>query len=64
MAEIELRVFTTQCLDRRIDTITEVRSEVAAWEKGRNNKDAQINGGFTTEKARIKLLRFYTTIKA
>jgi hypothetical protein len=25
MAEIELRVLTTQCLDRRIDTITEVR---------------------------------------
>ena len=63
MAEIELRVLTTQCLDRRIDTITKVRSEVAAWEMKRNNKNSKINWRFTNEKARIKLLRLYPTIE-
>jgi len=39
IAEIELRVLSTQCLNRCIDTMTEVRSQVAAWEKERNNRD-------------------------
>jgi len=62
MAEIELRVLSTQCLNRRLETITEVRSEVAAWEKERNNKNSKINWRFTTEKARIKLLHLYPSI--
>ena len=64
MAEIELRVLTTQCLNRRIDTIAEVKSEVAAWEKERNNKNSEITWRFTTEKARIKLLCLYPSIDA
>jgi hypothetical protein len=64
MAEIALRVLSGQCLNRRIDTITEVRSEVAAWEKERNNINSTINWQFTTEKARIKLLHRYPSIDA
>ena len=30
MAEIEINVMVSQCLDRRIDSIETVRSEVAA----------------------------------
>ncbi len=63
MAEIELRVLSTQCLNRRIDTITEVRLQVAAWEKERNNSNSEINWRLTTEKARIKLLHLYPTIE-
>jgi len=37
MAEIELRVLSNPCLNRRIDTMTEVRHQVKAWEKERNN---------------------------
>lgn len=59
MAEIELRVLSGQCLNRRIDTITEVRRHVVAWETERNNKEAVINWRFTTEDARIKLKRLY-----
>ena len=62
MAEIELRVLSTQCLNRRLDSMREVRRHVTAWEAERNNKDATINWRFTTEKARIKLLRLYPTI--
>ena len=62
MAEIELRVLSTQCLNRRLDSMKEVNRHVTAWETVRNNKNATINWRFTTEKARIKLLRLYPTI--
>jgi transposase len=64
MAEIELRVLSNQCLNRRIDTVTEVRRQVHAWEQERNNKDSTINWRFTTEKARIKLIHLYPSIDA
>ena len=64
MAEIELNVLNKQCLDRRIDSIDVVREEVEAWENHRNNKFAKINWQFTTEDARIKLLRLYPTFEA
>ena len=64
MAEIELRVLSNQCLNRRIDTISEVRSQVAAWEQARNNKKSTIKWRFTAEKARIKLLHLYPSIDA
>ena len=62
MAEIELRVLSTQCLNRRLDSMREVNRHVTAWETVRNNKDATINWRFTTDDARIKLLRLYPTI--
>jgi transposase len=64
MAEIELNVLNGQCLNRRIDSIEVVRKEVEAWQKHRNNKNAKINWQFTTEDARIKLLRLYPTFEA
>jgi hypothetical protein len=63
MAEIELSVLTSQCLDRRIDSIEIVRNEVQAWEKSRNNKNSRINWQFTTEDARVKLSRLYPTFE-
>ena len=63
MAEIELNVLTGQCLNRRIDTIEDVRSEVDAWQEFRNNKNAKVNWHFTTEDARIKLSRLYPTLE-
>jgi len=61
MAEIELNVLTGQCLNRRIENIEEVRKEASAWQEHRNNKNAKVNWHFTTENARIKLLRLYPT---
>ena len=51
MAEIELNVLNGQCLNRRIDDISLVKSEVEAWQNHRNNKDARISWQFTIEKA-------------
>jgi hypothetical protein len=63
MAEIELNVLTGQCLNRRIDNIEEVKNEVSAWQEYRNNKNAKVNWHFTTDSARIKLLRLYPTLE-
>ena len=61
MAEIELNVLMGQCLNRRIDNIEGITDEVQAWQHARNNKDAKINWQFTTDDARIKLIRLYPT---
>ena len=62
MAEIELNVLTKQCLNRRIDKINMVKSEVRAWQNHRNNKKAKIKWQFTTDQARVKLYRLYPSI--
>lgn len=62
MAEIELNVLTKQCFNRRIDNINTIKAEVRAWQKHRNNKDVKIKWQFTTNDARIKLHRLYSSI--
>ena len=64
MAEIELNVLIGQCLNRRIDNIEDVKTEAAAWQKFRNNRNAKVNWQFTTEDARIKLSRLYPTFES
>lgn len=59
IAEIELSALARQCLNRRIPDLASMRSEVAAWQRHRNQRGAPINWRFTTEDARIKLLRLY-----
>jgi len=59
MAEIELHVLNTQCLNRHVATIDEVKQEVQAWQEIRNNKNCKINWQFSTNDARIKLKRLY-----
>jgi hypothetical protein len=59
IAEIELSVLTSQCLDRRIPDQQTLKSEVAAWEKSRNKDSVKVNWRFTTEDARIKLKKLY-----
>lgn len=61
MAEIEINVMASQCLDRRIDSIETVRGKVAAWQARRDNLQARVNGQFATEDARVKLKRLYPT---
>ena len=59
MAEIELNVLSSQCLDRRIPDKALLIREVAAWEKQRNAEAATVNWQFSTDDARIKLKRLY-----
>ena len=57
MAESELSVLSSQCLDRRIPDQRVLKDEVAAWEADRNSKHAKANWQFTTADARVKLRR-------
>jgi len=59
MAESELAVLSTQCLDRRIPDKQTLVDEAAAWERRRNARHANANWQFTTADARIKLARLY-----
>jgi len=59
MAESELGVLSTQCLDRRIPDKPKLIEEVAAWEENRNKHHAKANWQFTTDDARVKLNRLY-----
>lgn len=63
MAEIEISVMNRQCLDRRIDTIAEIRREVAAWEETRNHQKAKIHWTFTIAAARRKLKKTYPPVE-
>lgn len=59
MAESELGVLASQCLDRRIPDKHNLANEVAAWENDRNRHHAKADWQFTTEDARIKLKNLY-----
>jgi hypothetical protein len=59
MAESELSVVSSQCLDRRIPDKVTLTAEVAAWQDERNRKHTKADWQFTTADARIKLKRLY-----
>jgi hypothetical protein len=59
IAEIELSVFSRQCLDRRIPDEETLKSEIKKLEEERNGVCAKIEWRFTTEDARRKLHRLY-----
>jgi hypothetical protein len=59
MAESELSVLSSQCLDRRIPDMQTLMKEAAAWEADRNKHHAKADWQFTTTNARIKLKQLY-----
>lgn len=62
IAEIELRVLSGQCLNRRIPNQQTLENEVTAWQHERNFQQAKVNWQFTTDDARIKLKRLYPNL--
>ena len=61
MAESELGVLASQCLDRRVAERQKLETEIAAWEADRNKYHTKAIWQFTTEDARIKLKHLYPT---
>ena len=59
MAESELGVLSSQCLNRRIPDKKTLTREVAAWQASRNENQTKADWRFTTADARIKLKRLY-----
>ncbi len=64
IAEIELNVLHSQCLNRRLDKVEDVTREVKAWQHSRNNLNAKVNWQFKTQDARVKLKKLYPSIEA
>src|SRR6202521_575767 len=62
LAESELGVLSSQCLDRRIPDKQTLTEEVAAWEDDRNLRHTKADWHFTTENARIKLKHLYPSL--
>ena len=62
MAESELAILFSQCLDRRIPDKPTLETEVAAWTKRRNTHNAKADWQFTSDDARIKLKHLYPSI--
>ena len=62
MAESELGVLSSQCLDRRIPDKQTLIDEVAAWQNGRNKNHTKADWQFTTADARVKLKRLYPAL--
>jgi transposase len=60
-AEIEISLFSRQCLGRRsIPTLTELRRQARTWDRKMNQEQVRINWQFTRRKARRKF-RYETT---
>ena len=59
MAEVEIAVLSSQCLNRRIGNTETLEREINAWEQARNQQRATVEWQFSTADARVKLKRLY-----
>jgi hypothetical protein len=62
LAESELAVLSSQCLDRRIPDKQILSDEIAAWQHHRNANHTRADWHFTTAHARTKLKHLYPAI--
>jgi hypothetical protein len=62
LAESQLGVLASQCLDRRIPDKQAIIDEVAAWVRERNKTHAVAQWRFTINDARIKLKSLYPSL--
>jgi hypothetical protein len=63
IAEIEINVLTNHGLSKRIPTMEQMKKEVAAWNKERNENGKKITWRFSTDDARIKLKHLYPQLE-
>ena len=59
MAETEINIMKGQCLGRRLESQSRMATEVAVWERRRNEQKACIHWTFTLAAARQKLRKCY-----
>jgi DDE superfamily endonuclease len=62
MAESELGVLSSQCLDRRIPDKQTLIDEINAWQHYRNARHNKANWQFTADQARVKLKHLYPSL--
>lgn len=61
MAEIEIGILSTQCLDRRLPDEMTLGTEIIAWEERRNAAQAKIHWSFSVDDARRGFKEHYPT---
>ena len=54
-----INVLVNYGLSKRVPSMQQMKKEVTAWNKARNQNASKINWRFSTENARIKLKRLY-----
>ena len=59
IAEIELSALTRQCLDRRIEDLDVLNTELTAWQNSHQREQRQVQWHFTTSDARTRLRHLY-----
>jgi hypothetical protein len=59
MAESEISIMNSQCLDRRLDSVRAIAAEVGPWEAKRNARHARMHWTFNLAVARQKLRKLY-----
>jgi hypothetical protein len=62
LAESELGVLSSQCLDRRIPDKQTLVEEIAAGEEDRNANHTKASWQFSAQNARMKLKRLYPSL--
>lgn len=62
MAEIELSVLAKQCLADHVTSTTTLGTDTQVWASRRNDHKNTVNWRFTTDDARIKLMRLYPSV--
>jgi hypothetical protein len=63
MAEREISIMNSRCLDRRLEDQALIAREVAAWESKRNDRKASVHWTFTLAAARHKLRKLSPSIE-
>jgi hypothetical protein len=63
LAESEISIMNSQCLDRRLESVPEVAQQVTPWEETRNAKKIRVHWTFTVAAARLKLKKLYPSIE-
>jgi hypothetical protein len=63
LAESEISIMNSQCLDCRLESVSEVAQKVAPWEETRNAKGVRVHWTFTVSAARQKLKKLYPSVE-
>ena len=59
LAESEISIMNSQCLDCRLESVAAVAEKVAPWEEARNAQGIRVHWTFTVAAARQKLKKLY-----
>lgn len=63
IAEIGIHIMSEECLNRRIPTFAQLKSELKAWNEDYDQNPTPINWQFTLDDARMKLRRLYPNVE-